>query len=149
MPRVYYQGSKRYKVYDPNDANCFFAETVDGNEFEPCYVINSDLEVFICLKNDGTTTSNSDDEPTMTATLNDIFGASETGKNNGLITTAEDDFRWAYVCTLNRDSGFFTTQFAAIGNSGSSAVDNPALTAYDGSANPSEAWWIDLWIQSH
>jgi hypothetical protein len=138
MPRVYYQGSKRYKVYDPNDANCFFAETVDGNEFEPCYVINSDLEVFICLKNDGTTTSNSDDEPTMTATLNDIFGASETGKNNGLITTAEDDFRWAYVCTLNRDSGFFTTQFAAIGNSGSSAVDNPALTAYDGSANPSE-----------
>ena len=138
MPRVYYQASKRYKVYDPNDANCFFAETVDGNEYEPCYVINSDLEVFICLKNDGTTTSNSDDEPTMTATLNDIFGASESRKNNGLITTADDDFRWAYVCTLNRDSGFFTTQFAAIGNAGSSAVDNPALTAYSGSNHPSE-----------
>jgi len=138
MPRVYYQASKRYKVYDPNDANCFFAETVDGNEFEPCYVINSDLEVFICLKNDGTTTSSNDDVPTMTATLNDIFGSSETGKNKGLITTADDDFRWAYVCTLNRDSGFFTTQFAAIGNSGSSAVDNPALTAYSGSNHPSE-----------
>ena len=138
MPRVYYQASKRYKVYDPNDANCFFAETVDGVEFEPCYVINTDLEVYICLKNDGTTTSNSDDEPTMTATLNSIFGATETGKNNGLITTADDDFRWAYVCTLNRDSGFFTTQFAAIGNSGSSAVDNPALTAYSGSDHPSE-----------
>jgi hypothetical protein len=138
MPRVYYQASKRYKVYDPNDANCFFAETIDGNEYEPCYVINTDLEVFICLKNDGTTTSNNDDVPTMTATLNDIFGASESRKNNGLITTADDDFRWAYVCTLNRDSGFFTTQFAAIGNSGSSAVDNPALTAYSGSNHPSE-----------
>ena len=138
MPRVYYQASKRYKVYDPNDANCFFAETIDGNEYEPCYVINTDLEVFICLKNDGTTTSNNDDVPTMTATLNDIFGSSETGKNKGLITTADDDFRWAYVCTLNRDSGFFTTQFAAIGNSGSSAVDNPALTAYSGSNHPSE-----------
>lgn len=138
MPRVYYQTGKRYKVYDPNDANCFFAETIDGNEFEPCYVINSDLEVFICLKNDGTTTSNNDDEPTMAAALNDIFGADEPGKNNGLITTADDHFRWAYVCTLNRDSGFFTTQFAAIGNSGSSAVDNPALAAYDGNANPSK-----------
>lgn len=138
MPRVYYQASKRYKVYDPNDANCFFAETIGGNEYEPCYVINTDLEVFICLKNDGTTTSSNDDVPTMTATLNDIFGASESRKNNGLITTADDDFRWAYVCTLNRDSGFFTTQFAAIGNSGSSAVDNPALTAYSGSNHPSE-----------
>lgn len=140
MPRVYYQGSKRYKVYDPNDANCFFAETVDGVEYEPCYVINTDLEVFICLKNDGTTVTHADDdEPTMTATLNDIFGdTSETGKNNGLITTADDDYRWAYVCTLNRDSGFFTTQFAAIGNAGSSAVDNPALPIYDGNAHPSK-----------
>jgi hypothetical protein len=139
MPRVYYQASKRYKVYDPNDANCFFAETVDGVEFEPCYVINSDLEVFICLKNDGTTVTHADDdEPTMTATLNDIFGADETGKDNGLITTTDDDYRWAYVCTLNRDSGFFTTQFAAIGNAGSSAVDNPALPIYDGNNHPSE-----------
>ena len=138
MPRVYYQTSKRYKVYDPNDANCFFAETIGGNEYEPCYVINSDLEVYICLKNHGTMQSNADDEPKMDATLNSIFGANETGKNNGLITTADDHFRWAYVCTLNRDSGFFTTQFAAIGNPGSGAVDNPALTAYSTSDHPSE-----------
>lgn len=142
MPRVYFQGGKRYKVYDPNDANCFFAETVDGNEYEPCYVINSDLEVFICLKNDGTTVTHADDDkPTMTATLNDIFGVTtsdEAGKAHGLITTTGDDYRWAYVCTLNRDSGFFTTQFAAIGNAGSSAVDNPALPIYDGNDHPSK-----------
>lgn len=138
IPRVYFRTGKRFKVYDPNDPNCFFAETVDGVEYEPCYAINTDLEVFLCLKNNLTTLTVAADEPVLTNTLNDIWGTGEDAENNGLISTTGDNYRWSYVCTLNRDSGFFTNQFAAIGNPGDSAVLNSALGVHASNDHPSE-----------
>jgi hypothetical protein len=138
IPRVYFRTAKRFKVYDPNDPNCFFAETIDGVEYEPCYAINTDLEVFLCLKNNLTAVTVAADEPTLTSTLNSVWGASVDTENNGLISTTSDNYRWAYVCTLNRDSGFFTSQFAAIGNPGDGAVLNSALGVHASNNHPSE-----------
>ena len=136
MPRVAFQTGKRYKIYDYSDPNCFFAESVGGNAFEPCYVINGDLELFICLKNNGTTTTVTADEPTVTATNNTVWQTG--GDGYGMITVNTDAYRWAYVCTFARDSGFFTKQFASIGNAGSTSVQNETLPNVDGSGTPSE-----------
>jgi len=133
VPRVNFSVGKVYKVYDPGDPNCFFADSATGEL--PCFVMNSDREVFLVLDNSNGTTTTSNDTPSAVATGNDIITSSATtGEKYGLIV--KGNYRYAYVCTLNRDSGFFTNQFAAIGAIGSTPVLN---TAYAVGAGPDDS----------
>ena len=135
VPRINFATGKKYKIYDPGDANCFFAE----GDLLPCMVMNSDREIFLVLDNGKTTgdpqTTVTGDTPVATATGNDIITSTATsGEKNGLIV--KGNYRYAYICTLNRDSGFFTNQFAAIGAIGSTPVVN---TAYAVGAGPDDS----------
>lgn len=135
VPRINFATGKKYKIYDPGDANCFFAE----GDLLPCMVMNSDREIFLVLDNGKTTgdpaTTVTGDTPVATATGNDIItSTATTGEKNGLIV--KNNYRYAYICTLNRDSGFFTNQFAAIGAIGSTPVVN---TAYAVGAGPDDS----------
>lgn len=132
VPRVNFSTGKVYKVYDPGDSNCFFADTSTGEL--PCYVMNSDREIFLVLDNGNGDTTTSSETPAVTATANDIItSTATTGEHNGLIV--KGTYRYAYICTLNRDSGFFTNQFAAIGAIGSTPVLN---TTYAVGAGPDD-----------
>ena len=52
VPRINYKAGARYKAYSPYDENCFYPETVAGNNYLPCYVVNSTgptIAIYLCL----------------------------------------------------------------------------------------------------
>lgn len=141
IPRVNWTSGVTYKRYSAEDQDCFFAES----GLNPCYVLTSNRDIFVCLRNadeensqDSQTISGtaSTVEPTISGTANAKFNPAADG---GIVMTA-DGYVWAYVCTIKKTTGFYTSQFVAISNAGGTHVTNETYATSSSSDNcPSNA----------
>jgi hypothetical protein len=139
IPRNLIVAGNTYKVYDPNDLTCFEA----SGGFEPCYVTNSDRQLFICLRNttgtDAVAAITADEITDLTAPntvtgINDSeFEGSDSDNHlyRGLVHPGYGDYIFAYVTTLDNTSEFFTTNWTEITNHDYSAdtvsdIDSPS-----------------------
>lgn len=128
IPRVNL-GQHIYKVYDPADPDCF---EYTGSNY-PCYAMNSSRQLFICLRN----TTGADAAVAMTSAEVSALVLSDTAdpfaqhpdsdEDNGLFNPNGGDYIWAYVCTVDNNSGFYTNDYIAIENNdftGDTAADS-------------------------
>lgn len=148
IPRYNFVTGRKYKVYDPNDSTCF---EVSGDTY-PCYAINKNRQLFVCLRNsttDSVTGLTADEVAEMNAGLSDTdakfstfnytadpesaaepsdfaffdIDLSATIERDGLVTPLNGEYIWAYVCTVDANSGFYTPNYMAITNTDYSSAD--------------------------
>ena len=98
IPRNEWVSGRVYKVYDPSDPNIFNYETIGSTAYYPCYMTHNN-HVFVCL-------NNNNDGPSITNVAQTTFAQS--------LDRITDGYLWAYVCSLNTTSNFYTDQFVDI-----------------------------------
>ena len=116
IPRNEWVSGRVYKVYDPSDPNIFNYETIGSTAYYPCYMTHNN-HVFVCLNNnnDGPSTTN-------------VTAATFT-----IPSELTDGYVWAYVCSLNTTSNFYTDQFVDISADITDPTDiSDAVTATGG-----------------
>lgn len=116
IPRINLAAGNVYKMYDPSDSNCFIA----SDDMQPCYAMNSNRQLFVCIKNGGdadTITQAEVDDLVLSSTSYPFSQDLDSSEFNGLLNPNGGSYVWAYVCTIDNNSGFYTNDYVAVSNS--------------------------------
>ena len=140
IPRVNWEGGRRFKRWNENDPTMFDVSTIGNDVVYPCYAIAGE-KIYICLDNNSNASYVSDGFYSAGASSNPPTGSSSTpqtdfsteapvsGDRN--IEIKSDGYIWAYVADLDVSSKFNTDQFVSISSTATGTATD-ATTASGG-----------------
>lgn len=121
VPKVELETGRKYKTYDVNDADCFFASDEGGDTHLPCYAYYPAADAFyVCLRN------GPDVDPVDTANIPTLAKSYEP-------ESLADGYIWVYIEDLETNTPFDTAQYQTIvGGAGSDGSAAQALAETGG-----------------